>query len=181
LPAAPSGDHGAPAVEDIAKTALNGAQVTSLIDVIQSASSAMIPKESVKPIIAAAFPTLDAATINAIVEPLSGFTAAGTDGTPARAAGEYEDKTRLQWKRNVKAIRDVLNDVGAKTMTPAMATTMLQSLGLSDEKAQSLLADVSDDGKLGDSSEQELAAAESFAKKVDRVSAAVYEGLSFYP
>ena len=60
---------------DIAKTALNGAQVTALMAVLAQAAGGMIPVESVKPIIQASFPGLDDSTIDRIVTPLQGFKA----------------------------------------------------------------------------------------------------------
>lgn len=62
-----------PGGDDLAKTALNGAQVTSLVSIIQQAAAGIIPLGSVAAIIAAAFPSLDPATINGIVGPLDGF------------------------------------------------------------------------------------------------------------
>lgn len=64
--------------EDVAKTALNGAQVTALADIIQRAAVGVLPLASVGPIIAAAFPGLDPSAIAQIVEPLKGFKPSAT-------------------------------------------------------------------------------------------------------
>lgn len=61
--------------DDVAKTALNGAQVTALVDICQRAAAGAIPLESVGAIIAASFPGLDTAIISKIVDPLVNFKA----------------------------------------------------------------------------------------------------------
>ena len=51
---------------DVAATALNGAQISSLIDIVMQSSAGAVPVSSAKAIVSAAFPTLPAATIDAI-------------------------------------------------------------------------------------------------------------------
>jgi hypothetical protein len=51
---------------DVAATALNGAQISSLIDIVMQSSAGAVPVSSAKAIVQAAFPTLPAATIDAI-------------------------------------------------------------------------------------------------------------------
>jgi hypothetical protein len=51
---------------DVAATALNGAQISSLIDIVMQSSAGAVPVSSAKAIVEAAFPTLPAATIDAI-------------------------------------------------------------------------------------------------------------------
>ncbi len=58
---------------DVQATALNGAQVTALIDLLSQAAAQQIPLESLEPIIEAAFPLLDTELISRIVQPLYGF------------------------------------------------------------------------------------------------------------
>ena len=53
--------------------ALNGAQITSLVAVMTAAASGQLPKESVAPILAAAFPSIDEAELKAITGPLKAF------------------------------------------------------------------------------------------------------------
>jgi capsid protein len=55
-------------------TALNGAQMASLVQILTSAASGAIPKESVPAILAASFPNLEESQIAAIVAPLNAFT-----------------------------------------------------------------------------------------------------------
>jgi hypothetical protein len=51
---------------DVAATALNGAQIASLVDIVMQSASGAVPVSSAKAIVAAAFPTLPAATVDAI-------------------------------------------------------------------------------------------------------------------
>ena len=51
---------------DVAATALNGAQISSLVDIVMQSSAGAVPVTSAKAIVQAAFPTLPPATINAI-------------------------------------------------------------------------------------------------------------------
>lgn len=78
----PISGGGLPA-DDVAKTALNGAQVQSLAGLLQLAAAGQIPIASVAPMIAAAFPTLDPDTVQNIVGPLDGFKAKPAPGRMA--------------------------------------------------------------------------------------------------
>jgi len=51
---------------DVAATALNGAQITSLVDIVMQSAAGAVPVSSAKAIVQAAFPTLPPATIDAI-------------------------------------------------------------------------------------------------------------------
>jgi hypothetical protein len=51
---------------DVAATALNGAQITSLVDIVMQSAAGAVPVTSAKAIVQAAFPTLPAATVDAI-------------------------------------------------------------------------------------------------------------------
>lgn len=51
---------------DVAATALNGAQISSLVDIVMQSSAGAVPVTSAKAIVQAAFPTLPPATIDAI-------------------------------------------------------------------------------------------------------------------
>jgi phage gp29-like protein len=62
-------------VADVAATALNGAQVQSMVELLQQAASGAIPRESILPILKAAFPMVDLATLQQIVGPLATFSA----------------------------------------------------------------------------------------------------------
>lgn len=70
----------------------------------------------------------------------------GPDGQPtqADAGGEFGSVSRLQWSRNVKAIRDVLADFISGKSSRVMAEQLLRSLGLSGARAEALLNDALD-------------------------------------
>ena len=51
---------------DVAATALNGAQISSLVDIVMQSAAGAVPVTSAKAIVAAAFPTLPSTTIDAI-------------------------------------------------------------------------------------------------------------------
>jgi lambda family phage portal protein len=63
---------GGGAVQD---TALNGAQISSMVQVISAATAGQMPKESVGPILKAAFPSLSDEEISNITKPIEGFQA----------------------------------------------------------------------------------------------------------
>jgi HK97 family phage portal protein len=58
------------AVDTVADTALNGAQITSLVDLAKSVQLGELPLETAKSIAVAAFPTIAAETIEAIFSPI---------------------------------------------------------------------------------------------------------------
>jgi HK97 family phage portal protein len=73
IPAAPTQSPAAPepsAQEDLAATALNGAQVTSLVELATSAANGLLPIDSVRAMAAAAFPAIPRETIDAIFDPI---------------------------------------------------------------------------------------------------------------
>ena len=153
-----------PADTNVAGTALNGAQVASLLDILGRVTSGNLPFETARGAIKAAFPLLSDPQIEAMMKPLVGFRptadasgnpitppAAGqSGGPPQEQSGEFGDKSRLQWKRNIKAIRDVLDDLISGANTPAMARELLLTLGLSGERADRLIADARDNQRVDD-------------------------------
>ena len=79
--AAPAADAtgAAPAVQD---TALNGAQIASLVEILKEAAAGNIPLAAVQPMLTAAFPTVDAGMVSQIAGSLKGFTPAVAEPTP---------------------------------------------------------------------------------------------------
>jgi hypothetical protein len=55
---------------DVQSLALNGAQVTAMLEVVAGVAAGTIPPSSAKAILAAAFPTLSASAIAEIVDPI---------------------------------------------------------------------------------------------------------------
>jgi len=76
--AAIAGDPGA-AVQD---TALNGAQVSSLLDIIDKVTQKTMSPDTAKLLIGMAFPLLDQKTIDDMVDAAAGFTPAVAEPTP---------------------------------------------------------------------------------------------------
>jgi len=100
-----------PVVADVAATALNGAQVTSLVDVVTQVATKQIPIETARIIIKSAFPMLTDEAIQAMLNPLANFTPAAPD-QPAgpgesilnRAADELS--VPVKWLEPVRALID---------------------------------------------------------------------------
>lgn len=98
-PAAPGADSavsGVP-VADVQATALNGAQVTSLVEIANAVATGALPPESARALIAASFPNLSAEQVDQIVKPLIAFepppapAPAGPSFPPASKSAERED------------------------------------------------------------------------------------------
>jgi HK97 family phage portal protein len=75
-----------PAGEAIADTALNGAQISSLVDLAKSIQLGELPKDSAVSIASAAFPTISAETIASIFNPISSGAQASV--APAQASAD---------------------------------------------------------------------------------------------
>jgi lambda family phage portal protein len=128
--------------------ALNGAQVTSLVDVITQVATGAMPKDTAKAVLASAFPGFDPARIASIVDPIvPGSVTADGKAQPNAAnngSGEMMGLSRLQWQRNRKAIMDVLKDFISGAVSETQAKVLLGGLGLSIDNVTALLADAAD-------------------------------------
>lgn len=60
-------------VEDVQAAVLNGAQISSLLEIVQAVATGQIPPDAAKALIAASFPSLQPADVDAIVDPIIGF------------------------------------------------------------------------------------------------------------
>ncbi len=170
---------------DIAKQALNGAQVASLLQLLSSAALQQLPLDSVKAMIGASFPSLTLEQISAMVEPIESFIPAPEGATLTQPAGEagtapepgsaaaaaaatpgvdYSDKSRLQFKRNAGSIMETVKKLQAGELTKTMATELLGMLGMPPDRIERLVADATDNGKLDDE-ESIKATAESLASE----------------
>lgn len=77
-PAAPAPAEEKPAdvtsaADNVAATALNGAQITAMVDLLQQAATRQIPLGSLLPILTAAFPSVAPALLQQIIKPLQSF------------------------------------------------------------------------------------------------------------
>ena len=90
--ALPAGDA---SVQD---TALNGAQIESLLEIVGQVGAGTIPPASAKAIIGAAFPMIDDAAINAMLDPMATVKppapAPAPDGPPADPAADLAEPLR---------------------------------------------------------------------------------------
>lgn len=150
---APAGDS----VEstNVAAAALNGAQVTSLVDVITQVGTGAMPNETAKAILAAAFPDFAPELINQIIDPIEPGSIAA-DGVPSAAvtpletpmteqpSGVYMGLSTQQWNRNRKAIQKTLDELAAGTMSEATARVFLASVGMQQSDIDILIADAAD-------------------------------------
>lgn len=126
------------AVQD---TALNGAQVSSLLEMLAKAKSGEIPAASVGPMIRAAFPAMTEEEVNGIVAPLSELAKAPVSGPAAQG---FTGITRMQWVRIERAVQDIAAKMKAGTMSPVMAKAFLSQFGLTPEQVTALVDDASD-------------------------------------
>jgi hypothetical protein len=147
---------------NIAGTALNGAQVTSLMDVLTRVSTGQVPVETAAAAIKAAFPLLTPQQIDGMLGPLQGFTPAAVDpktgqpvevaggagAAPAVGGGEYSGMGRRQLKNNRKAIRDILGEVVNGEITRAAAKLDLLAIDVPVERADLYIDDAMADGKV---------------------------------
>ena len=133
---------------DVAATALNGAQVTSLVDVITQVGTGAMPKDTAKAVIAAAFPTMSEQMILEIIDPIEPG-AVSADGVPVAATAEMGSSEMMglstqQWNRNRKAIQKTLDDLADGTMSEAAARVFLSSVGMSPSNVDVLITDAMD-------------------------------------
>jgi hypothetical protein len=78
LPSLPGeGGPGATSAQDVQSTALNGAQVSSLVDLAAQVSAGNLPIDTARAIASASFPLVSREDIDAIFSPLVGFTPTG--------------------------------------------------------------------------------------------------------
>jgi HK97 family phage portal protein len=73
-----SGDEMASNEPDIQQLSLNGAQVSSLLEVVAAIATGQMPIETGRAIIDSAFPVISDAQLNQIISPLNGFEAQNT-------------------------------------------------------------------------------------------------------
>lgn len=75
------------APEEMAKSALNGAQIASLVDLAKSIQLGELPKDSAVAIATSAFPTLNTTQIGSIFDPIVRQSAPATDQVAAKKLG----------------------------------------------------------------------------------------------
>lgn len=164
------------AATTVQDTALNGAQIDSLLSIVSQVSLGQIPLAAARPILMSAFPLMASAKIDAILAPLAGFRPATLpDGSPNPAAapaapqsaeqqdagaGAFRDLSRLQFKRNIASLDDIRRKMVDGLMTEAVARVALASLGFSPAQVDKIVADAAD-GAIDDPAPEPANAAES--------------------
>jgi len=127
-------------------TALNGAQIDSLLSIVEQVSSKVLPVDSAKVIIGAAFQTIPPEQIEAMLAPLRGVETAAA--ATATGTGELGNLSRQQLIRNRRAIDDVLNDLASGKIDEQRAKVFLSSIGLAAQTIDGLLATPNDESEL---------------------------------
>lgn len=87
---APVAPDASPQTDSVQNTALNGAQVTSLLEIVQQVTGGLLPIEAARGLIQAAFPALSTEAVNAILDPLEGFKPQQPE-TPGQAPAPGSD------------------------------------------------------------------------------------------
>jgi hypothetical protein len=147
---------------NVAATALNGAQVTSLMDVVTQVGTGAMPKETAIAVINAAFPTMTPEQIASIVDPIKPGTITA-DGVPTLAASQPVDADgnpipeqsteanaemlgvkRSDFKNARKAINDILAEMIAGTISETRARLELDSLNVPPQKIDAYINDALD-------------------------------------
>lgn len=86
-PEAPEADK----PENVPTTALNGGQIQNLVAIVQQVTEGLLPIDTARAIIAASFPTLDGAAIDAIVKPLLTFEPEKPEAPEADDEGDDDE------------------------------------------------------------------------------------------
>jgi hypothetical protein len=73
------GDMMATGANSVQESALNGAQIASMVQIVQSVADGMLPPESAVQMMMVAFPSMDEAEARAIITPAANFEPAVAD------------------------------------------------------------------------------------------------------
>ncbi|HVF61666.1 MAG TPA: DUF935 family protein [Thermoanaerobaculia bacterium] len=84
-PEAPEIKGAAAGVDAVQNTALNGAQISSLVEIVKGVATGEIPADSAKQACLAAFPSLDDDEVNRLIDPAAAAAAARPTPPPAKA------------------------------------------------------------------------------------------------
>lgn len=81
---------------NVQSTALNGAQVTAMLEIVKAVGEGMLPHESARAIIEAAFPMLDINLVNAIVTPIQVQETPQPEPMPAQQPVDVQEPPPVQ-------------------------------------------------------------------------------------
>jgi hypothetical protein len=141
----------------VADTAMNGAQVTSIVAIISQVAAGVIPAASAKALIRSAFPLVAESNVDQMLAPFQNVAQqapAATQQAPAAAAGEYTTIGQRAFTNNQKRIRKTLDSLTSGEISEVMADQTLQSIGLSPERSRALLDDALASGVTDDELQQ---------------------------
>jgi len=163
----------------VADTAMNGAQVASIVSIIAQVGQGIIPRDTARALIRSAFPAVPLQNVEEMLAPFAVVTPQVDQTQPqqpaAGVAGEYTTLGQRAFTNNQKRIRRVLEDVQTGDMSRVMAEQTLATIGLQPERIAALLDDVlSGDGV----SDDELSEVEAAA---DLKAAGKYDDIDFTP
>lgn len=139
--------------QSISALALSSGQIVTLLDIVTRVGTGSLPHETAKAIVAVSFPEFESEVIDAIIDPIKpgsiaadGVPAAATpmDATESTATAEMMGLSTLQWNRNVKAIRKILDDLKNGVASAAQAQVFLSSVGMKQTNIDALIADAAD-------------------------------------
>ena len=132
----------------VADTAMNGAQVTSIVEIISQVAGRVIPPVSAKALIRSAFPAIPEANVDAMLSPFAALPATvqpgiAADGMPQ---GEYTQLGQRAFSNNQKRIMQTLQKLVDGAVTQVMAEQTLASIGLAPDRIAALITDAMDGG-----------------------------------
>jgi len=131
----------------VADTAMNGAQVTSIVEIIAQVAAGVIPVPTAKALIQSAFPAIPLANVTAMLAPFANVaTQPGVGATPALPQGEYTEIGQRAFSNNQKRIKKALEDLTTGAISQVMAEQTLASIGLAPDRIAALIADALDGG-----------------------------------
>ncbi len=143
----------------VADTAMNGAQVTSIVEIIGQVAAKVIPVATAKALIRSAFPAVAPQNIDEMLAPFAALpgTPGAVQAAPEAPQGEYTNLSQRDFNNNMKRIAKVLQQVAAGEISRVLAEQTLAAIGLSQERVNALLDDASD-GTVDDPQLQEATA-----------------------
>lgn len=136
-----------PGATSVADTAMNGAQVTSIVEIISQVAAGVIPSISAAALIRSAFPAIPVANVDAMLAPFAAVAAqVGVPGGVPMPQGEYTQVGQRVFTNNQKRIQKTLQQLAAGEISQVMAEQTLASIGLAPDRIAALIADALDGG-----------------------------------
>jgi hypothetical protein len=132
----------------VADTAMNGAQVTSIVEIITGVATRAIPPATARALIRSAFPAIPVTSIDEMLAPFAALPNIVQPGLAADAGpqGEYTQLGQRAFTNNQKRIMQTLQKLVDGAVTQVMAEQTLASIGLSSDRISALIADALDGG-----------------------------------